>query len=304
MEGLEALRIHRQRIQRLVPILDAVRSVAEIAWRKAERGALPLRQYSFRVRDVFERVLLSLSDQQREAFLGGYARTSAVGVLFVASERGLVGPFNRRLVAHGMDFARKLSAEGQIVRYLSLGSRGLRLLEASGVVALYARPLASLAVPAYVDIQEMALDIVGLVEQGAFGRLIVVHNAPVHRFQYEPTRRVLLPPEVGTETRPLQRVVVKPSADTLVLLTHLLAEHLLVGLYHAVMESTMSEQLARIFTMRLAAENAGKFLDRLTLAYNLGRQNAITNSLLEVVEAYETMAHPEMPQSVADPADY
>ena len=35
-------------------------------------------------------------------------------------------------------------------------------------------------------------------------------------------------------------------------LTHLLTEHLLIGLYQAVLDSTMSKQLARIYTIRLA----------------------------------------------------
>jgi F-type H+-transporting ATPase subunit gamma len=296
MENLETLRAHRQGIQRLVPILEAVRSVAEIAWRRAEHGALPLRRYSTQVQDMFERVLRSLDDAQREAFLGGRA-SSPTALVLVAAERGLVGPFNKRLVAYGLEYARTLAAEGRTVRYLCLGTRGIRLLAGAGAPVLYSRPLPSLSIPAYVDVQEMALDLVGMVEQGAFGRLIVVHNAPVQRFQYAPTTRLLLPPDVRSDTSPRPRVVVKPAADTPTLLTHLLTEHLLVGLYQAVLESAISEQLARIYTMRLAVDNAGKLVDRLTLAYNRARRNAITNSLLEVVSTYEMMARGERPRS-------
>ncbi|HLJ58507.1 MAG TPA: F0F1 ATP synthase subunit gamma [bacterium] len=297
MENLETLRAHRQGIQRLVPILEAVRSVAEIAWRRAERGALPLRRYSTQVRDMFERVLLSLDEAQREAFLGGRSASSPIALLLVTAERGLVGPFNKRLVAYGLEYARTLAGEGRTVRYLCLGTRGIRLLAGAGAPLLYSRSLPSLAIPAYVDVQEMALDLVGLVEQGAFGRLLVVHNAPVQRFQYAPTTRLLLPPDVRSDTSSRPRVVVKPATDTPTLLTHLLTEHLLVGLYQAVLESAISEQLARIYTMRLAVDNAGKLVDRLTLAYNRARRNTITNALLEVVSAYEMMARGEQPRS-------
>jgi F-type H+-transporting ATPase subunit gamma len=155
---------------------------------------------------------------------------------------------------------------------------------------LYRHSLPSLSIPAYVDVQEIALDLLGFVENGVFGRLIVVHNAPVQRFQYAPTTRILIPPDVGDSAAARQRVVLKPATDAPMLVTHLLTEYLLVGLYQAVLESAMSEQLARIYTMRLAAENARKLLDRLTLAYNLARRNAITASLLEIVSAYEMMA--------------
>ena len=46
MESLELLEAHRRGVARLVPILDAVRSIAELAWRHAERGFRPLDAYA------------------------------------------------------------------------------------------------------------------------------------------------------------------------------------------------------------------------------------------------------------------
>jgi F-type H+-transporting ATPase subunit gamma len=161
------------------------------------------------------------------------------------------------------------------------------LLEAAGHQLLYAKPLPSLAVPTYVDIEEIALDLLDLCEQRAFGRLLVVHNAPVRRFQYGATVRRLLPPDLAMPERPLRaRIVVKPADDMPALLTHLLTEHCLLGLYEAVIASAISEQLARMYTMRLATENARKLLDKLTFDYNLTRSYAVTNSLLEIVAGY------------------
>jgi F-type H+-transporting ATPase subunit gamma len=71
------------------------------------------------------------------------------------------------------------------------------------------------------------------------------------------------------------------------LIPHLLTEHLLLGLYQAVMKSAISEQLARVYTMRLATENARKLLDRLTVEYNLAATQAVTNALPEIVAGYE-----------------
>ena len=49
----------------------------------------------------------------------------------------------------------------------------------------------------------------------------------------------------------------------------------------------ISEQLARIYTMRLAVEHAEKLLETLTLDYNLARRHTETTSLLEIVTGYE-----------------
>jgi F-type H+-transporting ATPase subunit gamma len=261
--------------------------VAEIAWRRAEQRFEPLRQYRTQVQTVFERVVSSLAREQREAVLGLSKEQRPLAVLFVTSERGLCGPFTDRVVMQGLQHVRTLSAQGQTVVVLCLGSRGRRLLEGAGHTLLYTKPLPSLSVPTYVDIEGVALDLLDLTEKKAFGHLAVVHNAPVGRFQYGMVVQHLLPPDLTVPPRPPKRSEVKPLRDTPHLVTHLLTEHLLLGLYQTVIESAMSEQLARVSAMRLATENARHLLENLTVAYNAARAHAVTNSLLEIVAGYE-----------------
>lgn len=287
MEDLEALATHCRTIERLISLLEAVRSVAEIAWRRAEQRFDPLTQYRNHLQPLFSEALIGLDLQYHYALLGADADELPIALLFITSERGLCGPFNDRLVAQGLQHARKLSTQGAMVRLLCLGDRGRRLLEAGGHQLLYAKPLPSLAIPTYVDIEEIALDLLGFIEQRAFGRLLVAHNAPVRRFQYGATISTLFPPDLAAPEHPRQRRVIKPVHDTSALLTHLLTEHLLLGLYQAVIESAMSEQLARVYTMRLATENARKLLEKLQLDYSLAQSYAVTNSLLEIIAGYE-----------------
>jgi F-type H+-transporting ATPase subunit gamma len=162
------------------------------------------------------------------------------------------------------------------------------MLEASGQELLYAKPLPSLSVPSYGEIETTALDLLDLVEHGAFRQLWVVHNAPVRRFQYAVTARRLLPLDMEVKTR--RRARVKPAGHTARLLSHLLTEELLVGLYQAVLDSVTSEQLARIYTMRLATDSCRRLIDRLTSEYNAARRNAITGALMEIVAGYEATA--------------
>jgi F-type H+-transporting ATPase subunit gamma len=297
MESLEVLEAHRNGIARLIPILDAVRSIAELAWRHAERGFQPLDAYASQLGIAFERVAATLAREERAALVG--RDRLPVGLLFVSSERGLCGGFNERLVKHGLARARVLASAGETVRYLSLGSRGRRLLETAGETLLYARPLTSLSVPAYVDIQEAALDLLGFADTKAIGRLLVVHNAPTRRFQYAPVERTLLPPELPPPPSRPHSVVVKPADDQPLLLTHLTTEHVLIRLFRSVMESVISEQLARIYTMRLAADNARRLVDGLTGECNLARRNAITTSLLEIVAGYDATMESGKPRGAS-----
>jgi F-type H+-transporting ATPase subunit gamma len=291
MEDLEALAAHRHVIERLIPLLEAIRSVAEIAWRRADQGYRPLMRYGAALRAALEQTIATLEPAQRQALLGSWTDGRPIGLLFVASERGLCGAFNKHLVTHGLQHLRTLAATGATIRLLCLGSRGRRLLEAAGHTMLYYKPMPSLSVPTYLDIENIALDLLDLAEQGAFGLLMVVYNTPVRRFQFGVSIRTLLPPDITVPKRPQQRLQVKPAGDAPVLMTHLLTEYLLVELYRAVRESVISEQLARVQAMRLAGENARKLLDELTLEYHLAQSHAVTNALLEIIAGYEATAH-------------
>ena len=61
---------------------------------------------------------------------------------------------------------------------------------------------------------------------------------------------------------------------------------MLIDLYQAVIESAISEELARVAAMRLATENARHLLDELTLEANRARQLSETNALLEIISGF------------------
>jgi F-type H+-transporting ATPase subunit gamma len=170
---------------------------------------------------------------------------------------------------------------------MSLGGRGQHLLEAAGHAPAYARPLPSLGIPTYVEVERIALDLLDLTEQGVISSLVVLHNAPVRRFEYGLTVRTLLPPELPAAPERQAGLPVKPATDVPNVLNHLLTERLIVQLYQAIVRSSISEQLARVQAMRLAGDNAQKVFDDLGLRYQLAERQAMTASLLEVLSGYQ-----------------
>ena len=59
-------------------------------------------------------------------------------------------------------------------------------------------------------------------------------------------------------------------------------------LYSALMQSAMSEHVARMNSMQSATKNADKMIASLRLQYNSARQLAITNEIAEIAAANET----------------
>jgi F-type H+-transporting ATPase subunit gamma len=75
--------------------------------------------------------------------------------------------------------------------------------------------------------------------------------------------------------------IVEPDMNTV--LSQLLPKMAHLMLYTALLDSVASEHAARMVAMQTATDNADELLRQLNLQYNKGRQQAITNELLDIV---------------------
>ena len=75
--------------------------------------------------------------------------------------------------------------------------------------------------------------------------------------------------------------IVEPDMETV--LTQLIPKLAHLMLYTALLDSNASEHAARMVAMQTATDNADELLRELNLQYNKGRQQAITNELLDIV---------------------
>ncbi len=84
------------------------------------------------------------------------------------------------------------------------------------------------------------------------------------------------------EAKPLNdNFIVEPDMDTI--LETLIPKLANLVLYTALLDSNASEHAARMVAMQTATDNADELLRDLNLQYNKGRQQAITNELLDIV---------------------
>lgn len=66
-------------------------------------------------------------------------------------------------------------------------------------------------------------------------------------------------------------------------------EYIYISLNQAFIESFLSENIARLSSMKLAENNIEDKLDELKLIYNQCWQNYITEEILEIEEGYESL---------------
>ena len=91
----------------------------------------------------------------------------------------------------------------------------------------------------------------------------------------------------GDDERPPVSYIYEPAPEDI--LEGLLPAYVEIAVYRALLESSASEQGARMSAMRNASEAAEEMIDSLTLALNRARQAAITQEILEVVGGAEAL---------------
>lgn len=75
--------------------------------------------------------------------------------------------------------------------------------------------------------------------------------------------------------------IVEPSAEELI--AQLIPTVLCQKIFTSALDSNASEHAARTLAMQMATENANELIQDLTKQYNKGRQQAITNELLDII---------------------
>ena len=216
----------------------------------------------------------------------------SVAVLALTADRGLAGAFNANVVRQSLDIAREERAAGRDVHWLVVGRKGVSTMRfrRQTVEADYTGITDR---PTYGDAREVAAKAAELYASGEVDRLVMVYNRFISALSQKLEVVELLPvPEealTGTEAASVEGSYIH-EPDVREVLAALLPTYVETTIYRAMLESTASEHGARMTAMRNASENAGEFLDVLTLRMNRARQAEITQEILEVVAGADALA--------------
>jgi F-type H+-transporting ATPase subunit gamma len=146
--------------------------------------------------------------------------------------------------------------------------------------------------PEYTDAQEIARYLIELYTSGDVDRVRLVYNHFTSPIEQTLLDDVILPVPREALARDEKRnrpvtYLYEPEATDI--LERLLPAYVEIAVYRALLESSASEQGARMTAMRNASDSAEEMLGSLTLALNRARQAAITQEILEVVAGAEAL---------------
>jgi F-type H+-transporting ATPase subunit gamma len=276
-------------------ITRAMELVAAAKLRRAQSRIEAMRPYADTMRELIAGVGRAAGSVRGLPLLEQRESVESVLVVPLTGDRGLAGAFNAQVMRRAFALGRQLEADGKKVQWLAVGKKGrstlvFRRREPAGAFVGFTDR------PAYSDAQAIAHRVAELFTEREVDQVVLVYNTFVSALTQRVTEQEILPISADIlETDEEERrddalrgdFIFEPEPEEI--LARLLPVYVETQLYRALLESSASEQGARMTAMRNASKNAGELIDRLTLEMNRARQAEITQEILEVVAGADAL---------------
>ena len=269
-----SLRETKERINSVkgtLKITTAMKFVASSKLHKAQNAIAAMVPYHDARSQIFR--TLEGGDYGLEAKKDG-----KVAIVAMASNTSLCGTFNATILKTALD---------QIEKYPNA--------EIYAIGRKMAEPLAKaghpsvgdftslMAKPDYFQAASLADRLRTAYQDGAYSKVILVYNHFASFVSQQATVESFLPFQVPVQQRDEweDEFILEPGEEEIA--ARLLPEVLRLKIYTALLDSSAAENAARTIAMQTASDNAQDLLSELTLEYNKGRQQKITNEILDLI---------------------
>ena len=206
-----------------------------------------------------------------------------VAVIAVASDTGLCGTFNTNVINRVRAVLDGYMASNVEVEVYTVGKKMHDAVKKLGYT-LHEELMSQSSTPQYSKVATVARNLMARFSDGAIDKVEVVYSHFKSAAKQEPVNEILLPVELKMAEADSQAAVdyiVEPGRDEL--LGALVPKVVEVKMQTALLDAVAAEHAARVLAMQIATDNATDLISELTLEYNKGRQQAITNELLDIM---------------------
>jgi F-type H+-transporting ATPase subunit gamma len=264
-------------------LVRSMRAMSAIRWRKARQSLEAVQRYAAAVQEQLSVAVSYPTALVRRVGLPVDQPTQRVGLIVIASDHGLCGPFNTVLFKTADVHIQRWRDRGRAVSVIALGEYARRYYcdkqDFCHLLCTNRFPLTH--VVSFFETRDIWRKVEELYQQEDLDELYLVYNYFISFGSYKQRLVRLLPPEIGPLPDSAEEAPILGS-DALELQQFLLFEHLALQLYLGLVESMVSEQSARLQAMDAAKGNIDDRTSELKRAYHLARQEGITAEMLEI----------------------
>ncbi len=217
-------------------------------------------------------------------FVGQPDPQAPAGVVVVAGDRGLSGPYNVSVLRAAEAVVSENSAQGRQSLLMAVGRKAHGYLRFRGyrIEAIFTGITER---PEWADVQGIAAGLMEAFDEGRIGSAEVVSTRFVSIGVQKVERRRLFPIEPGA-SRGFDYVTEPETGPLLEMLGPRLVE---ARLFLALLEASAAEYAARQRAMKAATDNADELVRNLRRVMNRARQDSITTEIMDIVGGAEAL---------------
>jgi F-type H+-transporting ATPase subunit gamma len=269
-------------------ITNAMELMAASKMRRAVTATVASRAYARYSWEVLESISNALTEESHPLLTPREGNRSLV--VLITSTRGLCGGYDAQIIRQVMIMLRAKKPDEQI-DFITVGKKGDAAMRRIGqnIIATFQLP-DTIKLADTVPISKIVTD---AFTDNSYDRIYVVYTDFKSALSQIPQVRQLLPVQVAEVKNEIEKLkedapktnqpvsyTFEPSYAELI--ESLVAKIARMQVYQMLLESSASEQSARMVAMKNASEAAGEMIDDLTLAFNKARQASITQEISEI----------------------
>lgn len=258
--------------------------VSAVKMRKAQQAELESRPYREGLKSIIQRLAPNINPSYSLLLQTEHITSDRELVVLISSNKGLAGPFNVNLVRYLIKKPVKFSETD----FVTVGNKGAQFVSRMGskVLADFSQGTALNEVSAVFGfILEKFLN-------GEYKTVSLVYNKFISTLKSEVADEILLPATTtdfaqDTEENAHGEYLVEPEPEEII--DSVIKSYIEDKIRGGIISSEAVEHSARMMAMKNATDNAGDLIDNLTSLGNKLRQEKITNELLDMVTAKESV---------------
>lgn len=272
MANIISLKRRIQTAQNVSKTTRAMQMIAASKLKRAQESALMARPYVEKLTSLTFNLSSKIDKDNLNPYMISNNSTKNL-IIVISPDKGLCGSLVTNLTKE------VLNKENKNTSYVALGKKIEKNLK-----TFNKELVASFAFGTTLPAFDLVYPILQIVDEyflsGKVSNISIIYTKFESVFTQKATEEQLLPIILKIEEKTTNNSLFEPSANEL--LPSILRHFLEISIYQKILETYASEQAARMIAMKNATDNADDIIDELKLEYNKGRQEKITNEILDI----------------------
>ena len=283
--NIRSVRKKIKSIANVKKITGAMEMVSVIKMKKAQTAALDVRPYQEAIDGIIKEITAKTDISASPLLINPAPEIKRELSIVVSTNKGLCGAYNFNLF-------RFIIKNTQLENndFIVIGKKGALFLNKIGAAISADFSHGQTAINDVSAIFKLAVD--GFLKN-QYSKVNIFYNKFISTLTNEPVKEVILPvtykveSEENIELSARREFVIEPSPQELI--DQLLRSYVEEKIRNCLIQGEAGEHSSRMIAMKNATENAENVIYNLTLLRNRIRQEKITNELLDMVTAKESV---------------